>query len=772
MKSWLPWKFFLRHAARRRGFIDPVGFLARLRQFAQPSEVQEPIELIRAGVLFHARGLINTKVLQFNLDWVWPYWVERQFDPDDRSFLPRAFSFSHVNLTHRNWTGLGIPGANQYVIVDPRGLVTPHFDGWSLDWWWIPDEGPPLFPSRSLEARQWLDVSRGLEIASAFQSESGSLLTRARVDLDQESGCPRRVLRMSARLHAHESGRLILALRPANPEGVAFVETVETLPDGFRIDGTYSVAFSPGPDAWIGSTYADGDLSNRLRAELEGRKLLKCPSGLAAVGAVFRAGRDAELPIDATLDLGPAPDRLAGVSTTSVWKQALSPVPELNIPEHKWKELHDSALRTLVLLSPGEVYPGFYTYRRFWFRDACLIMHALLAVNLEDRVQGTLELFPRLQRPDGYFHSQHGEWDANGEVLWIANQFERKSDRLLCRRLVKAFDKGADWIVRKRSRTKGGNHTGLLPPGFSAEHLGPNDYYYWDDFWGYAGLLAAADIHGRRGDSRRAASLRAAAADFHSDIARSLDQLPGEVARYGIPASPYRRMDAGAIGSLVADYPLQLEEFGIERLARTADWLWKNQLHQGGFFQDMIHSGVNAYLSLALAQTFLRLGDSRCLDLVQCIADLASPTGNWPEAIHPRTGGGCMGDGQHAWASAEWVMMMRSLFVREHGGRLVIASGIPDSWLESEGPISYGPTCTVWGRVSVRLERHKSYWTISIDARWRGRAPRIEVRLPGHEPISLDSIDGPLRLDPAPRASPRFRPRSFRARSEEATKGF
>ncbi|MDQ6630826.1 MAG: hypothetical protein M3Y82_03605, partial [Verrucomicrobiota bacterium] len=63
--------------ARAHGFLDPVQFLAKLRGFAQPSEVAEPIELLRAGVLFHARGLINTKAIQNNLDWVWPYWVER-----------------------------------------------------------------------------------------------------------------------------------------------------------------------------------------------------------------------------------------------------------------------------------------------------------------------------------------------------------------------------------------------------------------------------------------------------------------------------------------------------------------------------------------------------------------------------------------------------------------------------------------------------------------------------------------------------------------------
>jgi hypothetical protein len=71
--------------------------------------VSEPIELLRAGVVFHARGLINSRVIQHNLDWVWPYWIERQFDPNDVSFIPRAFSITHINLTHRNWTAIGYP---------------------------------------------------------------------------------------------------------------------------------------------------------------------------------------------------------------------------------------------------------------------------------------------------------------------------------------------------------------------------------------------------------------------------------------------------------------------------------------------------------------------------------------------------------------------------------------------------------------------------------------------------------------------------------------
>ena len=123
---WLPWRFVIRRLARAHGFLDPLALIAQLRRFAQPSEVGEPVELLRAGMVFHARGLINSRVLQHNLDWVWPYRVQRQFDPKDDAFVPRAFSITHVNLTHRNWTAIGVPDCEALPIVDPRGLLTPH----------------------------------------------------------------------------------------------------------------------------------------------------------------------------------------------------------------------------------------------------------------------------------------------------------------------------------------------------------------------------------------------------------------------------------------------------------------------------------------------------------------------------------------------------------------------------------------------------------------------------------------------------------------------
>ena len=230
-------------------------------------------------------------------------------------------------------------------------------------------------------------------------------------------------------------------------------------------------------------------------------------------------------------------------------------------------------------------------------------------------------------------------------------------------------------------------------------------------------------------------ALPALAGEYARSIEASIAGIPEKRSLGAIPAAPGRRMDAGAIGSMVADYPLQLYPPGEVRLAKTADFLMARCFHGGGFFQEMIHSGINAYLTLDIAQTLLRAGDPRFAALIRRVANLATPTGQWPEAIHPLTLGGCMGDGQHGWAAAEWIMMLRNCFVREEADHLVIGSGILPEWLAAEEKIGFGPTFTAWGPVSVRIEKNH----LHLESAWRGEVPRILIAVPGYLPIEAEA---------------------------------
>lgn len=764
--KWLPWKFVLGYVARAHGFLDPIGVLASLHRFAQPSEVGEPIELLRAGVVFHARGLINSRVIQHNLDWVWPYWIERQFDPADESFIPRAFSITHINMTHRNWTAVGLPDAPETPVVDPRGLVTPFYDGWSLDFWIITDDGRHLIPSRLLECEQVLDLSGGLTIVT--RAAEGNLALETRVEVERDGA--RHNLRISATGSADAKAWLAVALRPYNPEGVSFIHDVAPAPGraGWLVDGKRAVDFSAPPQWSAVSRYKDGDVYLKLPTPSEARSI-RCDVGMATAAALFpiNPGAPASVIVSVPIHDPAKPDKQAipiadpthgAVKSHPVaWDDALHGLCELSAPDPLFQRLYDAHLRTLILHSPNDAFPGPYTYKRFWFRDSAFIMRAMLAAGMFDRVERGLDRFAPRQTRAGYFRSQDGEWDSNGEALWIYERYCDQTGRAPKPAWRDAIERGAQWINRKRlSDSLNSPHAGLFPAGFSAEHLGPNDYYYWDDFWGVAGLRSAAAIMDAYGEPDKAERLRLDADDFMRAIERSLKLAEEKIGRPAMPASPHRRLDAGAIGSLVVGYPLQLWRADEPRLVDCVEFLLERCMVGGGFFQDMIHSGVNPYLTLHIAQVLMRAGDPRHEALTRSTAEMASPTGQWPEAVHPRTRGGCMGDGQHVWAAAEWIMMIRNAFVfeedgEERGGELVLGAGVPRAWIDSGEPIRFGPAPTSFGEITVTIQKQSGDRSragagagtrVEWAAKWRAMPARIRVALAGHEVVEADPEAG------------------------------
>jgi hypothetical protein len=366
---------------------------------------------------------------------------------------------------------------------------------------------------------------------------------------------------------------------------------------------------------------------------------------------------------------------------------------------------------------------------------------------MADRARRALDRFPGRQNAMGFFHSQDGEWDSNGEALWIFERFCRLTGERPPESWRESILKGARWIGRKRLPDDGRSpHSGLLPAGFSAEHLGPNDYYYWDDFWSVGGLRAASGMMRDYGDTIAAEEFESEAASLMEAIEKSLSNVSKRLGRPAIPASPYRRLDAGAIGSIVGGYPLKLLAQDDPRLLDTVNFLVSNCFVDGAFFQDMIHSGLNAYLTLEVAQVLLRSGNPKYLDLLNTVADLASPTGQWPEAIHPRTLGGCMGDGHHVWASAEWVLLIRNAIVSEgEGDVLILGAGLAPSWYE-KGGLEFGPALTPAGPLRLSFNLEGDTLSVTWTGEWYDTLPRMDIRVPGWENALVPSNEGSVRL--------------------------
>jgi hypothetical protein len=749
--KWFPWKFAIRKLARFHGFLDPIAIWSYFQNFAQPSEVAGPIELIRDSAVFHARGLINCRAIPQNHDWVWPYWINQQFNPNNSTYIPRAFSLTYVNLTRRNWTAVGQPDCPYYTIVDPAGLVTPHWDGWSVDFF-ILDENKNIYaPSTQKQTpEQHLQFDNELAVITTHHLEETTLKVKTKMKIH------RRAPLCSIEINADpkKTKKLIVSLRPYNPEGISFVHQIKTVGQRhWQINNKDILSFNHRPRDQFFSEYSNGDVINNIISGREASpEKIKCKVGLATAAAVFDIGPGQEnnLKINIPLDTRKSDIKLPyPVKTQQAWQENLNDYCKVNLPDKHKQFLYDTAVRSVMLCSnQKEVYPGPFTYKKFWFRDATFILYSMLCANIIPKVRTILETYPTKQKLNGYFQSQYGEWDSNGQALWIIDQYRKFTGRDKSpRKILNTVRKGADWIIKKCTDPHHDSpHSGLLPAGFSAEHFGPNDYYYWDDFWAVAGLQSAAGILSDNGCGEDAQQYQKAAKQLLNAIEASIHKVQTKFNIKSIPVSCNRRMDSAAIGSLACRYPAQIYSADDPRLLATADYIFKNHCFNNGFLLGVSHSGINAYLSLHLAQIFMQAGDDRFMPLSDEITALASPTGQWPEAIHPQTRGGCMGDGQHMWASAEWINFIRNslLYEERKSNTLVIGAGIHKDWSKPGQTVEIGPAPTIFGTVNIKFDFTNNQANIEINPDWHSQQPNIKIRIPGFQRVSptqeLDNI--------------------------------
>src|SRR5262249_2942275 len=158
-----------------------------------------------------------------------------------------------TNLTSRNWTAVGTVASDRKAIVDPRGLVTPWYDGWSLDWW-VGAEDRWHVPSREASVRQRL-VDDTPVVETAMRVPGGDVVHRAyAVAADDEP-----LLVVEVHNQTPVPVALALAVRPYNPEGLAVVERVALhSEDTVVVDGRPALLLPRRPAHFAASTFHDG----------------------------------------------------------------------------------------------------------------------------------------------------------------------------------------------------------------------------------------------------------------------------------------------------------------------------------------------------------------------------------------------------------------------------------------------------------------------------------------------------------------------------------
>ena len=215
---------------------------------------------------------------------------------------------------------------------------------------------------------------------------------------------------------------MVMSLRPYNTEGIQFIEKIAFERDtaSWTVNERDRVECDTAPDRVVVSNYMEGDVFRSLETETGGDSV-ECEIGLANAAGVYDVKAGSRREIRFAIPLAEELERqFPGFDMEpQSWNFYLEKTPSLRLPDQRYRWLYDTCRRTLILLSAKKPFPGPYTYRRFWFRDACLMLNALMALNLKEKSRAIIDDFDRRRTMGGYFKSQTGEWDSNGQVLWI-----------------------------------------------------------------------------------------------------------------------------------------------------------------------------------------------------------------------------------------------------------------------------------------------------------------------------------------------------------------
>ncbi len=749
---------------------DALDYFFAAGKIGRPAEtlLPFPAELIPIGARLVLRGWMNDAFFPANLDWVLPYWATRQFDPQDPAFMAYGFDLYTINYTHRDWTMIGNLAHEREPIIDPRGLVTPWFSGWSLDVW-VSVNGKLYAPSRLADSEVEQSLRENLPIvATAFRAGDVSVQLEA-FATEEEDGREWVVEQIAVQNATPRplDATVYVSVRPFNGEGVSLVRKLSYRPLGEQSVWLVNDAVGlvlPRPDGIACSNYAKGDVALALPG-LNGATRVQDSSGLATAVSAYNLElnpganqtlvvRMPEKRVEFDEDdpgLGPfltllATPAQAQSRTVAAWQNALAQGMHVRLPDQKLQDAFEANQAFMLLFHDGNtITPGPLTYHQFWFRDAAFMLNALDKMGYHAQARQVVERFPHHLEKDGYLRATEGEWDSNGAAIWTMVENARLSGDLdLVAKHYWSLLRMASWINSKRRQSKehrtqnteysekngGPLHYGLLPPGPSAEHLGPSDYYYWDDFWGLAGLNQAARAAEWIGQPKDAAKLKANAESFRQDVEASLADAAARLGRPAMPASPYRRLDSGMIGNLVALYPLRLFAPDDPRITDTLAALKEKAWVDGMYFNRVGHAAFGTYLSLHIAECCLFARNPEAWRIIQWVLDHASPTFTWAEGLHPITLHGGMGDGHHGWAAADFLIAIRNALLLEEEDHLVITPVLPAEWTAENNVIKVENAPTYFGKLSYTIAFGERTGTLVVHGDWRQAPEHIEWDLP------------------------------------------
>ncbi len=347
------------------------------------------------------------------------------------------------------------------------------------------------------------------------------------------------------------------------------------------------------------------------------------------------------------------------------------------------------------------------------------------------------------------------EHDSSGEFIFLVAEYWRytQDDALLAEMMPRVL-RAAAYLdsLRHERRTPeyeaadNREFYGLLPPSISHEGYSAKPMHsYWDDFWALRGFQDAATLWpgirahaGRRAPRRHSRRVRRATSPPRSRRpCAATGSTTSRAAPISATSTPHRPRSRSRRRTAQDVVPPGVLENTFERYYT--------------FFRDRADGAPwDAFTPYEIRNlgAFVRLGwRDRAQELLAFFLAYQKPVGwrQWPEVVwrDARTPH-FLGDLPHTWCGSDYVRSMLDMlaYVDESADALVIAAGVPVSWLAPEPGVVVKNLPTPYGRLAYAMTGDARQDHGATGGGHPVPAGGIAVRAPLGGPAAKVTIDG------------------------------